>query len=104
LPAYGIDSKEELVGIASRVRRGAILKGLDDTRMRGVEIGPLDRPLISKNESEVYYLDHCATENLKIKYARDPNVETDNIVNVDFIWTDEPVSRSLSNICPLEPV
>jgi predicted SAM-dependent methyltransferase len=69
---------------------------------RGVEIGPLSRPLISRGESEVYYVDHCSTEELKIKYRGDPNVQQEKIAAVDFVWTDRPLAETLGAICPVD--
>jgi hypothetical protein len=41
--------------------------------------------VIGKSEGEVYYLDHCSTEHLRRKYGDDPNVDVNEIVEVDFI-------------------
>ena len=87
-----------------RRRRDAILQGLDVTGRRGAEIGPLSRPLVAKGESEVYYVDHCSAEQLREKYHGDPNVPPDDIVDVDFIWSDQPAKELLRSVCPLDYV
>lgn len=89
---------------AQRTRREAVLQGLDVAHLRGAEIGPLNRPLIRKDESEVYYVDHCSTAELKTKYASDPNVECGNIVDIDFIWADDPAKDLLRDVRPLDYV
>lgn len=89
---------------AQRARRDVVLQGLDVSKLKGVEIGALHRPLIEKSESEVYYLDHCSTEDLKKKYASDPNVDVGGIVDVDFVWSDQPAAQTLETVCPLDYV
>ena len=49
-----------------------------------VEIGPLDKPVLTKPEFSVRYLDFASTEHLQEKYADDPNVDT--VVDVDALW------------------
>jgi len=87
-----------------RRRRDAILQGLDVTGKRGAEIGPLNRPLVVKGESEVYYVDHCSAEQLREKYRGDPHVKPDDVVDVDFIWSDKPAKELLGSVCPLDYV
>jgi len=69
-------------------RRDAVLAGLDVSKMRGIEIGALDSPLVSRDEGSIKYVDHVATSGLRIKYANDPNVNLERLVDVDFVWTD----------------
>ena len=87
-----------------RRKREATLRGLDITGLRGAEIGPLNRPLVSKSESEVYYVDHCSAEQLREKYHGDPNVNPNDIVDVDFIWSDKPAKELLGSVYPLDYV
>ncbi len=81
-----------------------MLQGVDIARLRGVEIGPLNRPLIEKGESRVYYVDHCSTEQLKVKYAQDASIDKKEIVDVDYVWSDEPARDLLRDVCPLDYV
>ncbi|MBV8072481.1 MAG: methyltransferase domain-containing protein [Acidobacteriaceae bacterium] len=67
-------------------RHERLLYGIDLPRARGIEIGPLATPIISKQVSEVYYVDHADRETLQAKYAEDPNVEIEKIVAVDALW------------------
>lgn len=59
------------------------LTGLDLDGKTILEIGPLNRPTV-KPAPNVYYADHCSTEGLREKYAHDPAVNTDEIVDVHF--------------------
>jgi SAM-dependent methyltransferase len=87
---------------AVKKMRDYALAGQTLSGLRGVEIGPLYRPLVTKNEAEVYYVDHCSTSELRAKYAGDPNVDHERIVDVDFVWKDSPLHEMLGSVCPLD--
>tara|TARA_B100001123_G_C15238897_1_gene998286 strand:+ start:392 stop:1486 length:1095 start_codon:yes stop_codon:yes gene_type:complete len=80
-------------------RQKLLDKLCDARRLSGLEIGPLDRPLIEKSslhsEGEVFYLDHLSTEDLKNKYHSDATVDVDAIVEVDFVCSDGNFKRIL---------
>lgn len=83
-------------------KRDRALGGLDISCRRGLEIGPLCRPLISKAASEVYYVDQCSAEDLKKKYEGDPAVDPEQLVPVDFIWNDKPLVEMIGGLFPLD--
>lgn len=65
--------------------RSRALFGIDISKGRCLEIGPLNRPLLSKaSTATVLYADHCSTEALREKYAGNPDVPLDRICEVDF--------------------
>lgn len=78
------------------------LEGYSFAGRRGLEIGPLCTPRIVKADAQVYYLDHCSTEDLKKKYAGDPNISIDRIVQVDLIADGRPLTAILGNKAPLD--
>jgi SAM-dependent methyltransferase len=51
-----------------------------------LEIGPLDRPLLTKDDCRITYVDHMSSNDLKDKYRQDPSVNCDEIVPIDFVW------------------
>ena len=67
-------------------RREKVLQGIDISRSIGVEIGALCRPMVSKTDGHVLYVDHADTATLKQKYRDDPDVDVECIVDVDGIW------------------
>lgn len=83
-------------------KRDRALAGLHLNDSRGVEIGPLDRPLITKSMSEVYYVDHVSNHELNAKYCGDPTVNVANIPLVDFVWKDLPLAQMLGDKVPLD--
>jgi len=64
--------------------RSRCLTGIDIGKGRGLEIGPLNRPLLPASEGRVFYADHFSTEALRKKYAGDPAVPQQDICKVDF--------------------
>jgi SAM-dependent methyltransferase len=64
--------------------RSRALTGLDTSVGRGLEIGPLNRPLLRKSAGRIFYADHCSTEELQQKYAGNPDVPRDDICAIDF--------------------
>ena len=68
--------------------RGQFLSELGDlSRLRGLEIGALDNPLVErlKGGNNIFYLDHLSTGDLKKKYETDSSVQKEKIVSVDFV-------------------
>lgn len=57
-----------------------------DPALRGIEVGPLDRPLIKKSECSVLYVDHLNTAGLREKYLYDAGVVQSEIEEVDLVW------------------
>jgi SAM-dependent methyltransferase len=50
---------------------------------RGIEIGPLCSPLVTKDEGDVFYVDVLSAQGLREHYAVDPAVPSALIVDVD---------------------
>lgn len=66
-----------------------------DLSARGLELGPLDRPIASKDAYDVLYVDHADTIELRRKYADHELVG--EIHEVDVAWTG-----SLVDVIPRE--
>ena len=82
--------------------RANVLAHFDIQGKRGIEIGPLYRPLVEKTSGEIYYVDHCSTEELRTKYIGHQHVHPDKIVPVDFIWNDRPLAETAAEVCPVD--
>ena len=76
-------------------RRERILGGLDLKRLTGIEIGPLDRPLVRPGDGPVLYVDHADTATLRQKYSADPHVNLDAIVEVDVVWGERTLREGM---------
>ena len=65
-----------------------------DKKGLGLEIGPSHAPIASKKKGfNVQTIDHLDASGLRMKYQNDPNVNIDNIEEVDFVWNGEPYSE-----------
>lgn len=65
-------------------RLQVIRKGIEPGATRAIEIGPLDRPVLTKPKFDVRYLDFADTQTLREKYSSDPGVG--HVAEVDIVW------------------
>jgi hypothetical protein len=63
---------------------------------RGLEIGPLDSPIVSTDMADVRYVDVFSQEQLRAKYAHDPSVDLDDIPEIHFSLSAPEGMRRLS--------
>lgn len=77
-------------------RKKKMLFGLDMSTAVGAEIGALCRPLVTRQDGAVYYIDHANTEELRQKYKNDPNVDVNSLVEVDAVWGKRSLSEALN--------
>ncbi|MGQ0615799.1 MAG: methyltransferase domain-containing protein [Acidimicrobiia bacterium] len=71
-------------GPALAGRRAKVLEHIQLVGTVGLEVGALHNPVLTKAESDVRYVDHAATEDLRAKYADHPHVA--EMVDVDVVW------------------
>lgn len=73
-------------------RREFLLKALNVESLKGLEIGPLNNPLVRTDDvqegGEIFYLDHLPTYKLQEKYQNDLSIDVNQIVPVDFVCID----------------
>lgn len=81
-------------------KRQERIVGLTDLdRGPGLEIAPLNRPLMLKSEWDVSYVDIVSTDQLIEHYDQDPAVPNEDIAEVDFPLTGpDGVIRRLSEV------
>ena len=76
-------------------RKAKLLSALDMSTAIGVEIGALCRPIVTRGDGTIYYVDHASTDELRQKYKNDPNVDIDALVHVDAVWGRQSLSEAL---------
>lgn len=76
--------------------RELIRKDMPFDRASIMEIGALNKPFISKSETDVTYVDHADTETLKRKYAVGHGIDTADIVDVDAVWGQNSLADCLA--------
>jgi SAM-dependent methyltransferase len=80
-PATDKDGEPPADALPGRRRR--VHEVINPSVGRGLEIGPLCSPLVTKDEGDVFYVDVLPTEGLRAHYAADPTVDGALIVDVD---------------------
>ena len=73
----------------------------------GVELGPLNKPLILREDGEVLYADHRSTEDLRRKYAEHVTVvgaAASPIVEVDLVLENQTLPEALGPRAPVDYV
>lgn len=83
-------------------------RALDAVQPRGrtgVEIGPLNRPLIRRDDGEILYADHRATADLRTKYATHPDVvgpDAAPLMEVDLVLDGRTLTEALGPRAPVD--
>jgi SAM-dependent methyltransferase len=90
-------------------RRAKILGPVDPATARGLEIGPLDKPLARRDQGEaVWYADYTDTSSLKAHYTEHQHVYPDHdptkFVDVDFVLSDGPLRELAKDVAPFDYV
>ncbi|AXL52871.1 hypothetical protein DSC91_006061 [Paraburkholderia caffeinilytica] len=78
-------------------RKQKLLDGLNLKQLTGMEIGPLFRPVVTKSEGNVIYIDHADSESLRNKYRNDPAVDIAEIVDIDAVWGTRTLRECLKS-------
>jgi SAM-dependent methyltransferase len=81
-------------------RVAKLLECIDVTTDRGLEIGPLHHPVVSKEKAQVFYVDHADTAALTEKYAGHDDVA--DIGEVDFVWHDRSLIEAVGPTAPYD--
>lgn len=63
---------------------------------RGLEVGPLNRPIVERDQASVMYLDVMDREGLVKHYDDHPDVDVDEIPEVDFALIRDGLTRTLA--------
>ncbi len=80
-------------GLDRRRRRFWRLHDLSEGR--GLELGPLHRPIATRDQTDVRYLDVQDQAGIQAHYAGDPGVDTAQIPPIDY-FLQQPDGRILS--------
>ncbi len=79
-------------------RRQRLLTGIT-TQQRGLEFGPLNKPLLTRPPFDVSYVDHASRAELLRKYGVQANAAwLDDIAPVDFVWPGGPAREHIPGV------
>src|SRR3954447_25040944 len=87
----GVAVREDL-----RRRRERVRRTVDVTVGRGLEIGPLSSPVVTRTVADVWYADVQSTEDLQDHYRGDPTVVPEELVEVHCPLYERGRMRSLA--------
>ena len=76
------------------INRTRLTHGLDLPNLCGIEIGPLVNPIVTRDESDVRYVDRASTEELREWYSRDEKINVDEIMHIDYVWGDQTLAEA----------
>jgi len=79
--------------ISRYTRTEKLLAGLDVATTTGLEIGPLNTPILRPPHARIRYVDHADQQALRTKYANDPNIPIDDIVPIDAVWANKTLAE-----------
>ena len=86
-----------MANIAPVERRRKILKQFIDTsQLKGLEIGPYDRPIVLKEMGYIKYLDYFTKEELIEKAPNTIARVVDEVVDVDFVIRDSTIPEKVN--------
>lgn len=77
------------------IRLGKVLSRIDLTTQRGLEIGALDKPIITPDRGDVRYVDYAPSEDLRRSHAATPTVDTSRIVPVHYVWGSQTLREAV---------
>ena len=95
LPRFSTASAPAIPPPVNRVDK--ILSHIDPANQSGLKIGALCRPIVARERGPVRYVDHMDTASLRGKYAVDPNVDVDKIVDVSFVWGEKTLPQAVGD-------
>ena len=73
--------------------REKMLSLIDVTTTPGLEIGALNKPVVSRRMGPVEYIDRASREELQRWYEVNPEVDVNDIVPVDHVWGDQSLKE-----------
>jgi SAM-dependent methyltransferase len=81
---------------ALNMRRARLMKLVNFSKGRGLEIGPLHSPIVTTDVADVCYVDVFSQDQLRANYANDSNVNVGDIPEMHFVLSGPEGVRSLS--------
>ncbi|NND81896.1 MAG: methyltransferase domain-containing protein [Gammaproteobacteria bacterium] len=80
------------------INRNNLTHGLRLADGVGVEIGPLVNPVITREMSNVKYIDRASTEELRQWYSRDEKINVNEIMNIDYVWGEQSLAEATGGV------
>jgi Methyltransferase domain len=85
-------------------RREVLLRSITVAVSRGLELGPLTNPVVTRDMGEIRYLDHVDTDSLRARYASHDRFDLDAIVPIDYASAGRSVHQTVGVDAPFDYV
>jgi hypothetical protein len=85
-------------------RASRMLGSIDVATAKGLELGPLAKPVVPREAGNIRYLDHIDTEALRARYAGHDDVDIEAIVPVDYATGTGSVHDAVGSDAPFDYV
>lgn len=92
----GMAEMGQKLRMAGTSRKDKLLAMLALGESIGAEVGPLHNALVAKNESTIFYVDHCDTATLKNRWSTDKTVDLSKL-HVDAVWGLHTLREAIDN-------
>jgi hypothetical protein len=66
-------------------RTNLLLRSIDVANSKGLELGPLANPVVTRDMGDISYLDHVDEEGLRARYHTHDGFDVDAIVPIDYV-------------------
>ncbi|MFK7900768.1 MAG: methyltransferase domain-containing protein [Cyclobacteriaceae bacterium] len=90
-------SKEKTMSPLDKInkRRRLLLESIlvDYGKLKGLEIGPLDNPVIKKNKADISCIDYFDAESLRKKISHNPDRDPSRVVELDYVLAGKKISE-----------
>jgi SAM-dependent methyltransferase len=80
------------------------LSSIDVASSKGLELGPLAKPIVRRDMGHVRYLDHVDTNTLRARYATHDGFDVDAIVPIDYVSANGSIYDAVNSDIPFDYV
>lgn len=81
-----------------------LLGSIDLGTSKGLELGPLAKPVVTRGMGDVRYLDHIGTEALRARYSTHAGFDVDSIVPIDYASGAGSICEAVGTDAPFDYV
>ena len=85
-------------------RTDSLLSSIHVATSKGLELGPLAKPVVRSDMGDVRYLDHVDTDALRARYATHDGFDVDAIVPIDYVSTNGSIQEAVNADIPFDYV
>jgi len=81
-------------------RSDLLLASIDVAGSKGLELGPLTKPVVTRDRGDIRYIDHVDTDALRARYSSHQGFDLDAIVPIDYASGDGSIADAVGADAP----